>query len=95
MNTKLQFSEQLLNLGKQNNTMSLEESSPIESRNEESESETRKLSFHNACAQGNLKVVKVYLARLGFDMNVLYKTLDSMRLVIISPSVRNSKNTPC
>ena len=48
--------------------MSLE-SMQIEFSNE-SENGTEKLSFHKACEQGNLKVVKVYLARLGFDMNV-------------------------
>jgi len=31
---------------------------------------TERLSFHKACDLGNLKVVKVYLAQLGFDMNV-------------------------
>ena len=27
------------------------------------------LTFHNACANGNLKMVKIYLAQKGFDVN--------------------------
>jgi ankyrin repeat protein len=51
------------------NRMSLE-STPSDSSNKR-ENKTDELSFHNACLNGNLKVVKVYLARQGFDMNVL------------------------
>jgi len=31
---------------------------------------TPKLTFRNACAKGNLKLVKAYLAQQGFDMNM-------------------------
>jgi ankyrin repeat protein len=36
----------------------------------ESENENDELTFHNACAEGNLSVVKIYLAQQGFYMNV-------------------------
>jgi len=36
----------------------------------ESENENDKLTFHDACADGNLDMVKVYLAEQGFDFNV-------------------------
>ena len=36
----------------------------------ESENETEKLNFHDTCVEGNLKLVKFYLAQPGFDMNV-------------------------
>jgi len=34
---------------------------------------TEVVTFHNACAKGNLKMVKVYLAQQGFDMNICDK----------------------
>ena len=64
MNTKLQFSEQCLFLKeKRKNTMSSEMTLS------NSSNENDKLTFHNACAKGNLSVVKNYLAQQGFDMN--------------------------
>ena len=49
--------------------MSLE--APTFDCSNESENETSsELTFYNACATGNLKVVKVYLSQSGFDMNI-------------------------
>jgi ankyrin repeat protein len=50
---------------KKRHTMGCLHSTQIEFSNE-----TEGLSFHQACAEGNLKVVKIYLARLRFDINV-------------------------
>ena len=64
--------------------MSLE--TPLFNSSNESENvQNDDLTFHNACAEGNLKVVKVYFAQQGFDMNVGYNDgkLDFIWLVVM------------
>ena len=49
--------------------MSLE-AQTFDCSNESENETTADLTFYNACATGNLKVVKVYLSQSGFDMNI-------------------------